>query len=123
MTMTISILPSKNTAWGFYGTVQHHAEADTAWAIAMRAIARETGCAEEGVREFLDSRHGRHFADDVANELFKGLPLEQAIKAAVGRWMAWTIDRQTSRETGIPRELPYLTGWVTHFEILADAAA
>ena len=26
-----------------------------------------------------------------------------------------------SRETGIPRGLPYLTGWVTHFEILADA--
>lgn len=119
--MTISILPSENTAWGFYGTIHHHADPETAWPLAMQAVAIEAGCAAESVRNFLDSSHGRHFADDVAGSLFKGLPLQEAIDAAVERWMTWTIDRQTSRETGIPRGLPYLTGWVTHFEILADA--
>jgi hypothetical protein len=50
------------------------------------------------------------------------LGLEEAIEAAVGRWMGWRIDRKTEREHGIPRGLPYLTGWVTHFQILGEAA-
>jgi hypothetical protein len=116
-------LPSNNEAWGFYGTIRHHADPAEAWPIAMRAISQATGCSENGVREFLDSRQGRHFADDVSDNLFKGRPLQQAIAAAVERWMTWTIDRRTSRETGIPRGLPYLTGFVTHHEILAEATA
>jgi hypothetical protein len=58
----------------------------------------------------------------VANGIFKGLALQQAIDASVERWMSWTIKARDARETGIPRGLPYLTGWVTHFEILAEAA-
>jgi hypothetical protein len=73
------------------------------------------------VRDFLDSRHGRHFADDVANGLAKGWMLEAAIDAAVARWMGWSIGRRTARETGIPRGLPYLMGLATHFQILAEA--
>lgn len=118
-----SILPSENTAWGFYGTIQHDADADTAWPIAMQAIVAATGCSEIGVREFLDSRHGRHFADEVANGIFKGLALQQAIDAAVERWMNWTIGRRTALETGIPRGLPYLVGFVTDCEIMAEASA
>ena len=38
------------------------------------------------------------------------------------RWMGWTISRATSRETGIPKGLPYLMGFVTHFEIQAEQA-
>jgi hypothetical protein len=34
--------------------------------------------------------------------------------------MGWRIDRRTEREEGIPRGLPYLTGWVTHFQILDE---
>ncbi len=37
--------------------------------------------------------------------------------------MTWTINRRTARETGIPRGLPYLVGFVTDFEIMAEAAA
>ena len=46
-----------------------------------------------GVRDFLDSRHGRHLADDVANGLFAGLSLSAAIDAAVSRWMGWSIGK------------------------------
>ena len=73
------------------------------------------------MRDFLDSRHGRHFADDVANGLYAGLSLPEAVDAAVTRWMGWQIGRQTERDSGIPRGLPYLTGFVGHHEAaLAD---
>ena len=113
--MTDSATPPNNN--------DHHADPAAAWPLAMRAIGEATGCPDFAVRDFLDSRHGRHFADDVSNGLFKGLALPQAIDAAVERWMNWTIDRRTSRETVIPRGLPYLVGFVTDCEIMAEADA
>jgi len=118
---TETILTTRNTDWGFFGTISHHADPTEAWPLAMTRIGRATGCPQDAVRDFLDSRHGRHFADDVANGLASRLTLETAIDAAVERWMGWTINRRTSRETGIPSGLPYLTGFVTHFEIEAEA--
>jgi len=119
----IATLPSNNESWGFFGTIRHHADPAEAWRIAFQAIADATGSSDVGVRDFLDSRHGRHFADDVANGLYDGIPLQQAIDAAIDRWMNWTIDRRMSRETGIPRGLPYLIGFVTDCEIMAEASA
>lgn len=117
-----TILPTANPDWGFFGTIRHHAQQEDAWVLALETVRTATGCPDWAVRDFLDSRHGRHFADDVANGLSAGQALEAAIEAAVARWMAWRIDRRTSRETGIPHGLPYLTGFVTHFEIMAEAA-
>ena len=114
-------IETNNTAWGFWGAICHHADPAAAWPIAMNAVASATGCAESAVRDFLDSRHGRHFADDVANRLFDGHDLADAIKAAVERWMTWAIGGRLSRETGIPRGLPYLVGFVTDCEIMAEA--
>jgi hypothetical protein len=57
----------------------------------------------EAVRDFLDSRHGHHFADDVANGVFDGLEMEAAIDAAIERWMGWTIDGYMESGLGIPR--------------------
>jgi hypothetical protein len=122
-TAMTKVLPSNNEAWGFWGTIRHHADPAEAWPIGFQAIADATGCSEIGVRDFLDSRHGRHFADDVANGLFEGRGLADAIDAAVDRWMNWTIDRRTARETGIPRGLPYLVGFVTDCEIMVEASA
>ena len=110
---------TQNDAWGFWGTMNEHAS--TAWPMAMTAISDATGQPLESVRVFLDSRHGRHFADDVLNEMLRGQKIQQAIDAAVTRWMGWTIGRQTSKEYGIPRDLPYLTGFVIHCEIVEES--
>ena len=79
--MTTTILPTRNTEWGFWGTIgriENDPAADPAkaWDIASRRIAEVTTASPEGVRDFLDCRHGRHFADDVASELWKGETLE-----------------------------------------------
>jgi hypothetical protein len=122
--MTTTILPSRNEAHGFFGTMQlAGADPMQAWNAASAMIAAATDASPEGVRDFLDSRHGRHFADDVDGGLAKGRGLEAAIEAAVARWMGWRISRRTSREEGIPTGLPYLTGWVTHFQILDEMQA
>ena len=103
------------TDWGLYGTMNEQAEA--AWPLAMTAISDATGQPLESVRTFLDSRHGRHFADDVQNGLYTGATLADAINAATQRWMGWPIGRRTSKQHGIPRGMPYLTGFVIHCEI------
>jgi hypothetical protein len=119
----ITILPTENKLWGFWGTMLHEGLGmEAAWELTFSAVHAATRASEDGVRGFLDSRDGRHFADEVRNFLAAGLPLDGAIQAAVNRWMGWSISRKTARETGIPVGLPYLTGWVTHYEIMADAA-
>ena len=120
--MPNTILPTANIDWGFFGTMGDHADPAEAWELAMPAIQLATGCPDTAVRDFLDSTQGRHFADDVANGLFAGLTLAAATEAAVVRWMGWKISRRTARDTGIPHGLPYLTGFVTHCEIMADVA-
>lgn len=119
--MTTTIPATENDIWGFYGALEEHAEA--AWPLAMTAIAAATGEPVESVRLFLDSRHGRHFADDVHNALLRELPLPAAIDAATREWMGWTIGRQIYRDYGIPIGLPYLTGFVVHCAIADEACA
>lgn len=121
-TMTTTHIPAtQNEAWGFWGTMNDQAAA--AWPIAMTAISDATFQPLESVRTFLDSRHGRHFADDVLNGLHAGSDLKDAIHAATQRWMGWTIGRLTSKQHGIPKGLPYLTGFVIHCEIVEEALA
>ena len=121
MNTTTQIPATQNEAWGFWGTMNEHASA--AWPLAMTAISDATSQPLESVRAFLDSRHGRHFADDVQNGLDEGKALSDAINAATQRWMGWTIGRQTSKQYGIPRGLPYLTGFVIHCEIVDESLA
>lgn len=109
-TATPHIPHSQNEAWGFFGAMSD--QAAVAWPVACEAVASATRLDLDAARAFLDSRHGRHFADDVLGCLGGGLPLHAAINAAIARWMSWSIGRQTSREYGIPRGLPYLTGFM-----------
>ena len=97
--------------------------ASAAWPQACAAISDTTSQPLESARVFLDSRHGRHFADDVQNGLYEGKALADAINAATQRWMGWTIGSQTSKQYGIPRGLPYLTGFVIHCEIFDEMVA
>lgn len=128
--MTRTTLPSQNEAWGFYGTITHLEDPRAsdhvqAWRLAFDAIRSATRVGDEGIRLFLDSRGGRHFADDVANELSasQSTTLKEAILAATERWMGWTISRRTSFESGIPAGMPYLTGFVANAEVEADLIA
>jgi hypothetical protein len=121
-TMTTTNIPTtQNETWGFWGTMNDQAEA--AWPIAMTAISDATHQPLESVRAFLDSRHGRHFADDVHNGLYAGANLNDAIEQATQRWMGWTIGRQTSKDYGIPRGMPYLVGFVIQCEIVEESQA
>ncbi len=121
MNTTTQIPATQNESWGYYGSMNEQAEA--AWPLAMTAISDATCQPLESVRTFLDSRHGRHFADDVQNGLYQGQALQEAINAATQRWMGWTIGRSTSKQYGIPKGLPYLTGFVIHCEIIEESLA
>jgi hypothetical protein len=121
MTSQQTIPATQNDAWGFWGAMNERAE--IAWPLAMTAVSNATGEPLELVRIFLDSRHGRHFADDVQNGLYRGQTLADAINTATQQWMGWTIGRQTSKDYGIPRGLPYLTGFVIHCAITDESLA
>lgn len=121
MNTTNQIPATQNEDWGFWGTMNE--QAGTAWPLAMTAISDATGQPLESVRVFLDSRHGRHFADEVQNGLYRGQALQDAINAATQQWMGWKIGRQTSKDYGIPRGLPYLAGFVIHCEITDESFA
>jgi hypothetical protein len=121
MNTTQQMPATQNDAWGFWGTMNE--QASTAWPLAMTAISDATSQPLESVRAFLDSRHGRHFADDVLNQPHAGHALADAINAATQQWMGWKIGRQTSKDYGIPRGLPYLTGFVIHCEIVEESLA
>ena len=117
---TAATLPTQNDTWGFWGTMDQHAA--TAWPLAFTAVQTATGAEFEAVRAFLDSRYGRHFADDVLNGLHRGQDLAAAVASAVTTWMGWRIGRQTSRSTGIPQGWPHLVGYVHQAELEAEAA-
>ena len=118
----MTILPTRNETWGFYGTISTAGfEADVCWKAASLKIAEATGANPEGVRDFLDSRYGRHFADMVIGTTLPATgTMDAAIDAAIRRHQEWRINRRTSREEGIPAGLPWLTGWVNHFGALAE---
>lgn len=111
----MTIPATGNESWGFYGAMGRHAPA--AWPIAIDAVVAATRTSPEGARAFLDSRHGRHFADSVLNALLGGAELKAAVDGATTQWMAWRIDRTTARDYEIPAGLPYLVGFVIHCEI------
>ena len=115
MSNTNNIPSTQNQEWGFWGTMNEHAQA--ARPLAMQAISDATYQPLDSVRTFLDSRHGRHFADSVQSGVQSGDTLAQAIAATTEQWMGWKIGSQTRREYGIPRGLPYLTGFVIHCEV------
>lgn len=122
------ILPSRNEDDGFFGTLTRSPLRDRrtadVWMLASTLIAGASKATSEeewiGIRDFLDSRMGRHFADDVVGALQCGVPdCETAIHAAIRKWQGWRISPRTEREDGIPAGLPYLTGWVQFFAVAA----
>ena len=128
---THPILPSRNEDFGFFRALTvcplRDRRSTEVWTLASRMIAEaiRADSADEmiGIRDFLDSRMGRQFADDVVcNMTGCNIGLEPAIASAIRRWQDWRISRQTEREDGIPAGLPYLTGWIQHFAVTAAMA-
>lgn len=128
---TFPILPSRNEDFGFFGTMTlctlRDRRSAEVWTLAARMIAVAIRADSEdemiGIRDFLDSRMGRHFADDVVSNMAGcNIASEPAIASAIRRWQDWRISRETEREDGIPAGLPYLTGWVQHFAVMAAMA-
>ena len=129
--MTHPILPSRNPDYGFFGTLttcpQRDRRSVEVWVLASTLIAEAIRANSEdemiGLRDFLDSRMGRQFADDVVGNMTGcTIALEPAITSAIRRWQDWRISRQLERDEGIPAGLPYLTGWVQHFAVAAAMA-
>jgi hypothetical protein len=81
---------------------------DTAWDLAMKAIMKATKLDAQTVRAFLDSRQGRHFADQVGATG----SLKTAIARATAQHMAWKISRRTAQDLDATHLIgaPYLTG-------------
>jgi hypothetical protein len=122
--ITQPILPTRNTDYGFYGTITatplRDRTSDAFWALASTHIAAADCTREvemEGVRDFLDSRMGRHFANEVVDRMARGTPAEQPLDETIAEWCRQRISRATERHEGIPAGLPALVGWVQHFAI------
>lgn len=63
------MLTTQNRDYGFWGTARLQGGADfaeEAWKVAFEHVNTWMGWGEELTREFLDSRYGRHYADDMA---------------------------------------------------------
>lgn len=89
--LTEAVLPTDNEGWGFFGTsldyVDGTPKAEMFWEIASKVLAKERGWNPVKVRDWLDSKSGRHFADTVSDFGWS----EGGIKNAYHKWdsMGW----------------------------------
>lgn len=104
-------MKTRKEGYGSYGTMYLDGCAEEAWEIAMQVIGAETGAEPDEVRNFLDSRWGRHFADTVRCFLER-CSLREAIAETIREWNGWKLSLRTRRELDIPTPMPYLTGMV-----------
>lgn len=87
-----------NPHYGFYGTIK--GDKDAAWIAALAAVSKATGQPEGRAAVFLDSRPGRHFADQVNCE---------GLAATIECWKNWKVSRTVRRQYGIAEGTNYLT--------------
>lgn len=124
MTMT----KSRNEAWGFFGTMGHVAGLDqaAAFAAAVELIVEASSLDANEARAFLDSRMGRHFADEVLNAMGPDYTnLRAAIAATVNTWMNRTV-RRIKNHPGLDRAalgLPHLVAYAIAAEIAEELEA
>jgi hypothetical protein len=121
--MNAEILPTRRAAC-FWGTIEAEGRADVnaAWTLTFRALLAATGCSANGVRDFMDSRFGVYFADDLMKGLKAGEGLESAIEAAINLWKGRKISRTESHLHGIPEGTDDLTGWISCYARISEAA-
>lgn len=88
--MDIDTTPTScNYSWGFWGTIAMAGyDPASAWAAALPCLHDATDHDPYAIRDWLDSRAGRHFADQVVGSLTLGTELHDAIERAVAQRMA-----------------------------------
>lgn len=85
--MAKKILKTQNKEWGFWGTTaQHYTNKETQqrWNDAFETLLELSGANPEQVRELLDARIGRHFAD----QCFGEKDVKQITKECYFNWLA-----------------------------------
>jgi len=107
------VLPTENESWGFYGTLSQSmpdtVQMNDIWVAAFKAFLEVyPGIDSKVVREFLDSKGGRHFADSIMDSaVAKGDPSKvgKAVKAALrggeGAWVAKELARMAGTPMGV----------------------
>ena len=91
----MDILESRNKQYGFYGTTVGNGvkAVEKEWAAAFRWVARAMPhWSPENIRDFLDSRIGRHLADEA-------LDRRGVAKVDPAQWRAWM--NEYAAEAGI----------------------
>lgn len=115
------VLETQNESYGFYGTMLNDAaknnwSIEKAWELASNKLLDNTPGNAKKIRAFLDSRSGRHFADDVHNGLHSGKDLKGAIDYAIEKWKGWKAPKDIIRQYKLAQGTNYLEA-----EILAAA--
>ncbi len=78
----MTILPTQNKEWGFWGTASNYTGKDNMveiWDATFKSIQDKAGFTPQETLGLMDSRWGRHTADEFAEEL--SCDLETFIKA------------------------------------------
>lgn len=100
---------TRNEDYGFFGTIALDLGSDFAedfWEAAVETVAERSGVQNlEVVRDYLDSRAGRHLADLVISRYTSGFSMRMAVTWAVNREAEQTVHRiDRSMFPRMPRE-------------------
>jgi hypothetical protein len=111
------VLPTENESWGFYGTIDSirrerdpdgkGMSVDDAWRVAFGAVMKLfPGIPSKSIREFLDSKDGRHFADLLTFHLdqhpLDARKLEKAVRGAFGSAQGNYYKKALATLAGVP---------------------
>lgn len=89
---------SRNEGYGFHGAIgSHHRDQAQAFAVAHHVIRAKTNADSEHVRKFLDSVHGRHFADQVKEHMDQGHSLSSAVGQVADRHLQQRLGQREAR--------------------------
>lgn len=91
----MAVLNTENKDWGFYGTIDTAAKqwpklnADKAWVATFKVVSEHMDDASpEAVREYLDGRRGRHYANALIERINKDNPDYEAAAKATSEALA-----------------------------------
>lgn len=103
----MTTVKTRNEYYGFYGTIHLAlASADESWSMAIEKIAELTGHEHEDIGAWLDTKGGRHIADNVIDRL-NNTDLNSAIDEAVNKWNGFRLTGE-HRRNGAPACATYL---------------